>query len=94
MDEDEIVELFVQTQAVAFTSELARRRKSEEGEEEEKYTTLNINDLPDIMLLQIFNYLTPSDLVKTSQVCRYESKTKPYTRQHQSRRWAGAVMKV
>ena len=72
MDEDEIVKLFVQTQAVAFTSEIARRRRSEQGEEEkEKSTALNINDLPDIMMLQIFNFLTPSDLVKTSQVCRY-----------------------
>lgn len=71
MDEDEIVKLFVQTQAVAFTSEIARRRRSEQGEEEkEKSTALNINDLPDIMMLQIFNFLTPSDLVKTSQVCR------------------------
>ena len=74
MEEDEIVELFVQTQAVAFSSEVARRRKSEEageeGEEKEEEKPLNFNDLPDIMILQVFNFLTPEDLVQSSQVCR------------------------
>ena len=72
MEEDEIVELFVQTQAVAFSSEVAKRRRSEEGEEEEerRNVPLNFNDLPDIMILQVFCFLTPEDLVKSSQVCR------------------------
>ena len=56
-EEDEIVELFVQTQTVAYSSEMARRRLSEQEDEEERDkapTPLHFNDLPDIMILQIF----------------------------------------
>ena len=76
-EEDEIVELFVQTQAVAYSSEMARRRLSEQEDEEERDkapTPLHFNDLPDIMILQIFCFLTPEDLVKSSKVCRLVNK--------------------